>query len=505
MGFLLEKSSFTELDYKLNISITISKPSRNIQIAGIVESNIHFLLNAISIQYEKKLASNDISDILHSTKLKDIENEFQQQLNKKDLLLKSLIEDNEKVTKEKTNLILEYEQKIQDLTTKMNSTYNEQMNYYKTLSEQLNSKLQTIELTHNEELSEIKEENLRLKKDTHIQKLEYENEKLILKNDYQSEIKKLQNEYSNILSNASKKGKLSETTLIEYLKTIYNSANGYNLFSVGKDIPQLCDIVLYNTRNNTAILIENKAYNRSVPTDEVNKFIRDVKEPNIQAFSSKYSFDLNVIGGIMLARGSSIINKRDMEYEIINDRFVFYLGNYENELEKIQTTISIIEALNKNTNLLDQYERLENINTIVDLIDEIKVDRNIYNKIITTLHSLIEQMNNLKNKSETYREKLAKIHKSIDTNAEEHEYKKTNDSLKNQLSKCFSIDLNSQLAIIYDSLYIDIAHYIKEDTTKMRFNYLFDGAQKNTKYSIDNRETKLLGLVKKLVLFYDIY
>jgi hypothetical protein len=159
------------------------------------------------------------------------------------------------------------------------------------------------------------------------------------------------------MNNSSSKGKLSENMLFSILQTLYPSAI---VDSVGTT-KESGDVML-DRRDKPRILIENKDYNRSVPTEEVNKFIRDIETQKGCC-------------GLFLSQSSGICGKESFEIQVHDSCVLLYIHNVNNDADKIKIGIDIIDHFKEMLDNLDQGAEVDTINKDVlkEMNDEYKV------------------------------------------------------------------------------------------------------------------------------------
>jgi hypothetical protein len=159
------------------------------------------------------------------------------------------------------------------------------------------------------------------------------------------------------MNNSSSKGKLSENMLFSILQTLYPSAI---VDSVGTT-KESGDVML-ERRDKPRILIENKDYNRSVPTEEVNKFIRDIETQKGCC-------------GLFLSQSSGICGKESFEIQVHDSCVLLYIHNVNNDADKIKIGIDIIDHFKEMLDNLDQGAEVDTINKDVlkEMNDEYKV------------------------------------------------------------------------------------------------------------------------------------
>lgn len=138
---------------------------------------------------------------------------------------------------------------------------------------------------------------------------------------------------SNIFlhKNSSVKGKVSENILEVLLSKTFPSYIIQRTSSEARS----GDFILRNETSNIsrpAILLENKDYDKNVNTDEINKFIRDVKEHSIC--------------GILVSQNSGISTKNNFDIEIKDNNILIYIHNCNYDMDKIQLAVDIIYSMN---------------------------------------------------------------------------------------------------------------------------------------------------------------
>jgi hypothetical protein len=194
-------------------------------------------------------------------------------------------------------------------------------------------------------------------------------------------------ELSNYLkkfNNSSYKGLLGESELDNVLTQMYPSGEVVNTSGTKAS----CDFLL-KRENKFNILFENKAYDRNVNPDEVQKFIRDIETMKMN--------------GIFLSQTSGISRKKNFQVDLHNGCVLVYIHNTNYSREKIQMAIDIIDNLSERIQELDSEEEHENIISKA-LLDEINQEYIEFNKqrdeIILTSKDyqkrLISQLENLK-------------------------------------------------------------------------------------------------------------
>jgi hypothetical protein len=126
--------------------------------------------------------------------------------------------------------------------------------------------------------------------------------------------------------------------------------------------------------NKPAILFENKDYSRSVTTEEIKKFERDLKQQKLH--------------GIFISHKSNITYKEPFQIDIIENLIHIYLPNTEYNIEKIKIAVEIIDTLStKLIHISDVQAETTTINITKDDIDELV---EMFNDFNTQKSSIIE-------------------------------------------------------------------------------------------------------------------
>lgn len=153
--------------------------------------------------------------------------------------------------------------------------------------------------------------------------------------------------------NSSSKGNVSEQELYSILQVIFPCDEIIDCSTE----TATCDYRV-NRLNNTkpTILFENKDYSRSVTTEEIKKFERDLS--------------LQKQHGIFISQKSNITFKEPFQIDIINNIIHIYIPNAEYNMDKIKIAVEIIDSLSSKISNLKQ-SQTETININKDDIDEL--------------------------------------------------------------------------------------------------------------------------------------
>jgi hypothetical protein len=171
-----------------------------------------------------------------------------------------------------------------------------------------------------------------------------------------TELNDFLNKYKN---NSSLKGNVSEAELYYLIQSLMPSDE---IVKVNNDTAN-CDLrVNRMDKTKPSILFENKDYSRSVPTDEIKKFERDLQ--------------IQKLHGILISQKSPITYKNNFQIDIINGLIHIYISNADYEPSKLKIAIDIIDSLSiKLQNLETSNENEYSINKedMEEIIEEYRI------------------------------------------------------------------------------------------------------------------------------------
>jgi hypothetical protein len=157
-----------------------------------------------------------------------------------------------------------------------------------------------------------------------------------------TELNDFLNKYKN---NSSLKGGVSENELYFMLQSIMPSDE---IIKVTSETAS-CDFkVNRKNKDKPTILFENKDYNRSVTTDEVTKFERDIK--------------IQKTHGIFISQNTPITFKDSFQIDIMNNLIHVYIPNCKYDTEKIKIAIDIIDNLTAKLNIINNTNEVDDDN-----------------------------------------------------------------------------------------------------------------------------------------------
>ena len=171
--------------------------------------------------------------------------------------------------------------------------------------------------------------------------------------------------------NSSSKGNISEYELYSILQNIFPSDEIIDC----SNETATCDYRVNRlNQNKPTILFENKDYSRSVTTEEIKKFERDIKQQKLH--------------GIFISHKSNITYKEPFQIDIIDNLIHIYLPNTDYSIEKIKIAVEIIDTLS--TKLLHINTTKTETTTINITKDDIEELLELFNEFNTQKTSLID-------------------------------------------------------------------------------------------------------------------
>jgi hypothetical protein len=187
--------------------------------------------------------------------------------------------------------------------------------------------------------------------------------------------------------NSSSKGIISEYELYSILQHIFPSDEIIDCSGE----TATCDYRVNRlNKQRPSILFENKDYSRSVTTEEIKKFERDLKQQRLH--------------GIFISHKSNITYKEPFQIDIIDNLIHIYIPNTEYSVEKIKIAVEIIDTLStKLTHITNVQTETTTINITKDDLDELVELFNDFNTqktsiletIRTTNKHIIEKIENM--------------------------------------------------------------------------------------------------------------
>jgi hypothetical protein len=186
-----------------------------------------------------------------------------------------------------------------------------------------------------------------------------------------TELNDFLNKYKN---NSSSKGNVSEAELYYIIQSVMPTDE---IIKVGTDTAT-CDFKVNRIdKNRPTILFENKDYSRSVTTEEIKKFERDIQQQKNH--------------GVFVSQKSPITFKQNFQIDIINGMIHIYIPNAEYDANKIKIAVDIID------NLSLKLQTISNANENEYSISKEDMDEIIdeYRNFVTQKLQMIETIKNI--------------------------------------------------------------------------------------------------------------
>ena len=194
---------------------------------------------------------------------------------------------------------------------------------------------------------------------------------------------KLQQNVTEMLKKFEKgsgKGNVSENVLYNILLSLFPCAQ---IDYVGNEFKESGDIILIRN-NKPKILIENKDHDTcNVPKHDIDKFIRDC--------------EIQQCCGIMFSQNRGITNKENYELQINNGNILLYVHNVNFDVDKIKTSIEIVEQFKLKFDEINMDNDVCNIDTVI--LEQINKEFNHYTSQKHSLLKLVKDFNDKMNTS----------------------------------------------------------------------------------------------------------
>ena len=349
---------------------TSTDNSYNSNIASTILSKINYIEQTILKQQTdltnkmneyKKEYINDIKLILMSNNIEQISPLIKETNN--NLIDKTTLVIQELLPKNQSYISKDIEHNFNllqsQLTTETNKLLASSINH-KTIDDFINNSNLSMTQTLNTLTTIITSTEARLenKLTTNNSKID-DIQKMFNDNNYSN--LKLQTSVTEMLKKFEKgsgKGNVSENVVYNILLSLFPCAQ---IDYVGNEIKETGDIILIRN-NKPKILIENKDHDAcNVPKQDIDKFIRDC--------------EIQKCCGIMFAQNKGIANKENFEIQINNGNILLYVHNVNFDIDKIKTSIEIVEQFKIK-------------------FDEINIDNDICSIDNSTLEEINKEFNN---------------------------------------------------------------------------------------------------------------
>jgi hypothetical protein len=323
------------LSSNLSDTINTSINSKVLSMVTDIHSNLNSVKSDIIIKFHesKKEYIEEVKTILNNSTLTNNEkiNAFMEK-NNDILLTKTTLFINEIIPKSQEKNYVQIENCIKTFSSSIMKDTTRLLEITNKDDSQIDTIIQNIEQNFSKMITTIQQpifsfiQSSEERTSNSIQQVKEScNTQQTMQQKLTSELSEFLNKYKN---NSSSKGNISEAELYYILQTILPSDE---IVKVGNDTAT-CDIrVNRMDKTKPSILFENKDYSRSVTTDEVKKFERDVQ--------------MQKLHGVFVSQKSPITFKNDFQIDIINGLIHIYIPNADYNINKIKIAIDIIDNL----------------------------------------------------------------------------------------------------------------------------------------------------------------
>jgi hypothetical protein len=374
------------LSSNLSDTINTSINSKVLSMVTDIHSNLNSVKSDIIIKFHesKKEYIEEVKTILNNSTLTNNEkiNAFMEK-NNDILLTKTTLFINEIIPKSQEKNYVQIENCIKTFSSSIMKDTTRLLEITNKDDSQIDTIIQTIEQNFSKMITTIQQPIF-----SFIQSSEERTSNSIQQvkescNTQQTMQQKLTNELSEFLNkyknNSSSKGNISEAELYYILQTILPSDE---IVKVGNDTAT-CDIrVNRMDKTKPSILFENKDYSRSVTTDEVKKFERDVQ--------------MQKLHGVFVSQKSPITFKNDFQIDIINGLIHIYIPNADYNISKIKIAIDIIDNLSFKLQSLsgesDEHEYSISKEDMEEIIEEYRVFISQKLQMVDTIKIVTKQL-----------------------------------------------------------------------------------------------------------------
>jgi len=218
-----------------------------------------------------------------------------------------------------------------NMNTKIEKSLN---NFEKTLREEWNSSLKQLDKTDSPQtIIDSFNKNLQVKCDSLQQFIQSCHDKINNTTSSHSETLSLVQTHFDRQKNSTFKGKDSENRVEEGLNNAFPECQIVNTTGISK-----AGDFLIERADKTPIMIENKDYKANVPKEEIEKFIRDIEEQELN--------------GILISQNSGISRKKNFQIDLHNGKIVVFIHHLDYNFENVRLAVESIDHL---SNFLKDY------------------------------------------------------------------------------------------------------------------------------------------------------
>ena len=370
-----------------NLSSTINSTinSKILSLVSDIHSNLSSIKSEVIIKLHesKKEYIDDIKTILTNTNLTN--NEKMNAIiekNNDSLLTKTTLIVNDVIPKSQEKNYMQIESCIKTFCSTITQDTTKLLELRNTDDAKIKSLVDNIDSKFNKMISTIQQPIftfIQSSEDRTNTGLQQVKEHLSIQQTNQQKLTTELNDFLNKYKhNSSSKGNVSEVELYYIIQSVMSSDE---IVKVGSDTAT-CDFKVNRIdKNRPTILFENKDYSRSVTTEEIKKFERDLQ--------------LQKYHGVFVSQKSPITFKQNFQIDIINGLIHIYIPNAEYDTNKIKIAVDIIDNLSSklqsisNTHEIDYSVSKEDMD---DIIEEYRMFVQQKLQMIETIKNINKQL-----------------------------------------------------------------------------------------------------------------
>ncbi len=380
---------FIDILNKLSTNISdITNETINGRILQIV-TDINSNMNSIKLDFLLKLQENktlyvdEIKTILNTNSLSHteklnmiIEKNNETLINKTNLLMNDIIPKNQERS------ITFIENSIKTCCAAINSDTQKllSINYNKSPEDTTKTIIENVENQLNRMINSVQQPILHMiqtseeRQNTSMNQIR---EIVSIQNNTQKELSSEINNFIGRYKNKSQfKGSVAETELYFMIQNVLPTSEIINTTSSTAS----CDYCVKRKGDNKPdILFESKDYTNTVPTDEIDKFKRDLQ--------------LQKCHGILVSQNSPITFKSPFHIDIINGLIHVYIPNTEYNIDKLKIGIDIIDNIHQKLIEFEHGDDKISKSQLDDILEEYKQFSIKKTRMFDTIKTLNKQLN----------------------------------------------------------------------------------------------------------------
>jgi hypothetical protein len=323
-----------KLSYNLTDTINTTLQSHILTTLTNLSHDIHTIKHDLyqhmsnQLNQSKREYIDDIKIILSQTSMSDID-KTQSILDKNSewLLTKMNLLLNDIVPNHNEKFYQQFESSIQQLHSSLNNETKQLMQHYNQDDKVIKNHFDNIDIQFNKMFQQLQQQVftfIQSSDDRTQNSFQQIRERISMNDEVFSGLSVFLNKYKY---NSTVKGSVSESELYSILQKIFP----YDNILDHRSEPASCDYEVIRLNESLPnILFENKDYQRTISTDEVQKFQRDLQ--------------IHKKHGIFVSQNSPITFKKPFQIDIIDHIIHIYIPNLQYNEEKLQIAVHMIDS-----------------------------------------------------------------------------------------------------------------------------------------------------------------